>query len=84
MIGGRKDGIHPKESGFEIQNSNQTIYLWNTISDSIIRYELDSLSLELIDYLSSANTSFTQDSQFLYIIGGYSQSILAILKHIRF
>ncbi|MBK6545670.1 MAG: hypothetical protein IPO78_04115 [Saprospiraceae bacterium] len=80
MIGGRKDGIHPKESGFEIQNSNQTIYLWNTISDSIIRYELDSLSLELIDYLSSANTSFTQDSQFLYIIGGYSQSIFGNFK----
>ncbi|HEX5626156.1 MAG TPA: hypothetical protein VFX48_09075, partial [Saprospiraceae bacterium] len=29
MVGGRTDGIHGKENGFEFAQGNRNIYLWN-------------------------------------------------------
>ncbi len=80
MLGGRTDGIHEKESGFENTKSNSNIYLWNTLNDSIIQYKPDSLNAELTDYLNAANANFIQDSQSLYIMGGYGQSKSGIYK----
>jgi hypothetical protein len=74
MLGGRKDGLHAKESGFEYENSSPVIYLWNTSNDSIINYSADSLNALLTDFLSAANSNFTEDKESLYIMGGYGQS----------
>ncbi len=78
MVGGRKDGIHDKESGFDFTRSNTSMYLWDTKSQSILEYSIRSLPDTLISYLSSANTCFTQDENFLYILGGYGQGIDSI------
>lgn len=80
MIGGRTDGVHGKQSGFENKNSNKFIFLWNTANDSILLYQPDSLNEELKDYLNASNANFTQDDQFLYIMGGYGQSVSGIYK----
>ncbi len=80
MIGGRTDGVHGKQSGFENTNSNKFIFLWNTANDSILRYQPDSLNDELKDYLNASNANFTQDDEFLYIMGGYGQSLSGIYK----
>ncbi len=80
LIGGRKDGLHPRESGFEYNQSNQMIYLWNTKDHSIISYRPDSLDPFIHDFLSASNTNFTQDDQFLYITGGYGQSRDGVYK----
>jgi hypothetical protein len=74
MFGGRKDGLHAKESGFEYENSSPVIYLWNTSNDSIINYSADSLNAVLTDFLSAAISNFTQEAESLYIMGGYGQS----------
>lgn len=75
MIGGRTDGVHGKKSGFENTNSNQLIYLWNVETNAITVYHPDSLNITLKDFLNAANTNFTQDKEFLYILGGYGQSL---------
>ncbi len=66
--------MHPKESGFEYENSNPLIYLWNTQNNTIFPFKTDLLDPIIIDFLSAANTNFTQDDQFLYTLGGYGQS----------
>lgn len=80
MFGGRTDGIHGKESGFENKNSNSIIYLWNTLNDSIISYKPDSLNDELLEFISASNACFTQDDHYLYVLGGYGQSKSGVYK----
>ena len=80
MIGGRKDGIHDKKTGFEITNNNSNIYLWNTQSNEITEQNLDGLPIELLDFLSASNHQFVQDSKYLYLMGGYAQSVLGDFK----
>jgi hypothetical protein len=78
MLGGRTDGVHGKQSGFENTNSNKLIFLWNTANDSIIQYPPDSLNAELKDYLNASNANFTQDDEYLYIMGGYGQFLSGV------
>lgn len=80
MIGGRKDGIHDKKTGFEITNNNSSMYLWNTESNQISEQNLDALPIELFDFLSASNAQFVQDSSYLYLMGGYAQSVLGDFK----
>lgn len=75
IIGGRKDGIHAKESGFEFLNSNSQIYLWIINSQQLITYPIDHLDEKLINFFSAANSNFTQDGKYLYIAGGYGQTV---------
>ncbi len=74
MFGGRLDGIHDKNSGFENKFSNDQIYRWNTKTQTITQYSLDSLLPSMIEPLSAANAAFTQVNNQLMIIGGYGQS----------
>jgi hypothetical protein len=74
MLGGRRDGLHAQESGFELKNNNSYLYLWNIITDSIIPYEPDSLQAVLYDFLNASNSNFCQDDKYLYIMGGYGES----------
>lgn len=76
MIGGRKDGIHDKKTGFEITSNNSSMYLWNTQTNQITEQNLDGLPIELFDFLSASNAQFVQDSSYLYLMGGYAQSVL--------
>lgn len=73
MIGGRTDGIHPKESGFEYDRANTNIYVWNTKTMQIVSQTFNFADKEIHGFLSSANSTFTQDSDNLYMIGGYGQ-----------
>ncbi|MBK8296891.1 MAG: hypothetical protein IPK91_06370 [Saprospiraceae bacterium] len=80
IIGGRKDGIHDKKTGFEITSNNSSMYLWNTQTNQIIEQNLDGLPIELFDFLSASNAEFVQDSSYLYLMGGYAQSVLGEFK----
>lgn len=80
MIGGRKDGIHDKKTGFEITSNNSSMYLWNTQTNQITEQNLDGLPIELFDFLSASNAQFVQDSSYLYLMGGYAQSVLGEFK----
>lgn len=75
IIGGRKDGIHEKESGFEYINSNSQIYLWNIDSQRLVTYPIDHMDEKIINFFSAANSNFTQDEKYLYIAGGYGQTL---------
>ncbi len=80
LIGGRTDGLHEKKNGFEISAANNSFYLWNYETNEIINQALDSLPIELVDFFSAANAEFTQDDQYLYIEGGYGQSVFGAYK----
>ncbi|MBK9107318.1 MAG: T9SS type A sorting domain-containing protein [Saprospiraceae bacterium] len=73
MIGGRTDGIHPKESGFEYDQANTFIYVWNTATMHIASQSFNFPNKEINGFLSAANSTFTQDKDYLYMIGGYGQ-----------
>lgn len=74
MFGGRIDGIHEKESGFKKSGSNENLFVWNTVTDQIAKFELSSLPDSILLPLISAGASFVQQENKLVIIGGYGES----------
>lgn len=74
MLGGRTDGIHPKESGFEYDRSNKYIYVWNAENMQITGTPLQFQDPVIRGFLSSANTTFAQDENYLYMMGGYGEN----------
>ncbi|HRI00277.1 MAG TPA: hypothetical protein PK006_04420 [Saprospiraceae bacterium] len=74
IIGGRIDGIHPKESGFERSNANDKIFIWNTESMKVESFELKLTSPELKNFFTAANHLFIQKDSLFYLMGGYGQA----------
>ena len=74
IFGGRMDGIHEKESGFQKSGANEKLYVWNTLSNHISNYDLSILPDSILLPLSATGTSFVQNENQLVIIGGYGQS----------
>lgn len=75
IIGGRYDGIHEKESGFERNKVNDSIYIINIRNLNIESYPLPFINEDSYDALTAANTLFAQNQNYLYIMGGYGESI---------
>ena len=73
FIGGREDGIHGKENGFESAHANKRFYLWNTHSMNVTAFDVSFLDEEQSGFLSAANTAFAQSGNNLFILGGYGQ-----------
>lgn len=74
IFGGRIDGIHEKESGFERNKNNHKLFIWNPHESEVDSIDLSFLPDSLLDPLSAAGTSFIQKGQFLFIVGGYGQN----------
>ncbi len=76
LISGRRDGMHRGGGGqnnppFPSSQDNTTIYVVDPVAMQSWSTSLSSLSVDLQNQLSSTNTSFYQDGDNLYIIGGY-------------
>ncbi len=76
IISGRTDGMHRGGGGannpaFPASNKNTTIYVVDPVAMLSWSTNLSSLSTNLQDQMSSTNTSFYQDGDYLYIVGGY-------------
>lgn len=73
FIGGRNNGLH----GFQTANSfpfygiNNTIYVIDFETQNIFSYSCDSLSEDVREAITSSNMQFYQDSNTLYMQGGY-------------
>ncbi len=74
LVGGRKDGIHEKKSGFSRKENNRFLYMWKPSSGTIDSLELSFIPDSLGDALSAAGTSFVQQDQYLIIVGGYGEN----------
>ncbi|MBK8954956.1 MAG: hypothetical protein IPM34_05285 [Saprospiraceae bacterium] len=74
MIGGRLDGIHSKEEGFEYDRANKMMYVWNTRDMTLTSSAIPFSGYEISGFLSSSNSTFAQDQNFLYMMGGYGQA----------
>ncbi len=73
FIGGRTNGLH----GFQTANSfplfgvNNTIVVVDTETMGVFSYSCDSLSEDIREAITSSNMQFYQDSNTLYMQGGY-------------
>lgn len=76
VIGGRKDGIHPRQPGaaFDEANKNTMAYVIDVKNKQVYFASLSSLQTDIYEQLSSTNMNFHQEGDTLYIIGGYGYS----------
>ncbi|HMQ48536.1 MAG TPA: T9SS C-terminal target domain-containing protein [Saprospiraceae bacterium] len=74
LIGGRKDGLHPKNGGFHTGSANQHIYVVQPSSGQVWQRALAELPDTLREQLHSANMEFCQWSDLLLFAGGYGRS----------
>lgn len=76
VIGGRKDGIHPRQpwASFDEANKNTSAYVIDVDSKSVYSASLSNLNADIYEQLSSTNMNFHQVEDTLYIIGGYGYS----------
>lgn len=85
VIGGRKDGLHARQpfSAFPAASNNTDIYVIDVNAQQFWIASVNSLATGLKEQLQSTNMNFYQDSDSLYIIGGYGYSNTA-LDHITY
>ena len=85
IIGGRKDGIHARQPMFSFPQSqnNTDIYVVDIDAKLFWSTSISSLPTGKKEQLQSTNMNFYQDSDTLYIIGGYAYSNTAN-QHITF
>ncbi|MGK0363573.1 MAG: hypothetical protein ACI85O_000626 [Saprospiraceae bacterium] len=76
FIGGRKDGIHPRQpfNAFPASQSNTDIFLIDFTTGEINSVSVTGLPTNLSEQLQSTNMQFYQEEQKLLIIGGYGRS----------
>ncbi len=74
IFGGRKDGIHGKDKGFEKEYENHNLIVFDLSNKQLASYTLTNLDILLQDALSSSNSNFCQVQDKLIITGGYSQN----------
>ncbi|MDQ3140934.1 MAG: T9SS type A sorting domain-containing protein [Bacteroidota bacterium] len=80
VFGGRRDGLHPKESGFERTQANDSIFIIDLLNLKVTSVALDIEDVLLYDALTTSGMQFIQKNQSLYLIGGYGESILGGYK----
>lgn len=74
LIGGRRDGMHPKFGGFGTDNSNRHIWVVDPQSEQVWQRSLAELPDTLQEQLRSANMEFFQAGETLLFVGGYGHS----------
>ncbi len=74
LIGGRKDGLHPKNGGFQSSAANNSIYVVEPLTSEVWQKPLASLPDTLAEQLRSSNMEFCQWGETLLFIGGYGRS----------
>lgn len=74
LIGGRKDGLHPKNGGFQTSSANQHIYVVESASGQVWQRPLAELPDTLREQLQSSNMEFAQWGETLLFVGGYGRS----------
>ncbi|WP_448529380.1 hypothetical protein [Raineya sp.] len=85
IIGGRKDGLHPRQpfNSFPASQNNTNIYVVDVSNRQVWSASVDVLPTNLKEQLQSTNMNFYQDTDTLYIIGGYGFSA-SQNKHITY
>lgn len=73
LLGGRIDGIHGKESGFDKKSANTSWYIWDVAKMQVNEYPLQAPDEDLEGFFSAANSAFAQSGQYLFVLGGYGQ-----------
>ena len=74
FIGGRKDGLHPKNGGFQTSAANNSIYVVAPLTGQLWQRPLTELPDTLAEQLRSSNMEFFQDGETLLFAGGYGRS----------
>lgn len=74
IFGGRIDGLHEKESGFERKKTNDSTYLICIKNRTCKAYKTPFYTIQLHDAMTMANSLFTQKGDDLYFIGGYGEN----------
>ncbi|MDO8896527.1 MAG: hypothetical protein Q7V19_02670, partial [Bacteroidales bacterium] len=79
IIGGRKDGLHARQpfAAFPASHNNTDLYVIDIEQQQVWSASLNSLPNGIKEQLQSTNMNFHQDSDTLYIIGGYAYSATA-------
>ena len=74
LIGGRKDGMHPKNGGFQASAANQHLYVVEPATWQVWQRPLAELPDTLRAQLRSTNMAFFQQGETLLFVGGYGYS----------
>jgi len=76
VIGGRKDGLHARQpfNSFPSAQNNTDIYVIDINTQQYWFTSISSLPTGIKEQLQSTNINFYQDSDTLYLIGGYAFS----------
>ena len=74
LLGGRKDGLHPKNGGFQTSSANQQIYVVEPLTGQVWQRGLAGLPDTLQEQLRSTNMEFFQQGETLCFVGGYGRS----------
>lgn len=79
IIGGRIDGLHQRQpfSSFLDADNNQSIYVIDPQTENVWSAPINVLPTSIFEQLKSTNQQYYQDSNTLYIIGGYGYSATA-------
>ena len=79
IIGGRKDGLHARQpfNAFPAATNNTELYVVDINTQQFWTASVNSLPTGLKEQLQSTNMNFYQDSDTLYILGGYGYSATA-------
>ena len=68
IFGGRVDGLHGKEEGFNYKNSNRNIYSFQVGQLSAIQWDFKVMDPRILKILNSANSQYVQEGNKLYIM----------------
>ncbi|MDP2176164.1 MAG: T9SS type A sorting domain-containing protein [Bacteroidota bacterium] len=73
IVGGRLDGLHRRQpfAAFDVAGNNNQLIVVDPVSKQKWTASISTLSVALIEQLSSTNMEFHQDGKYLYVIGGY-------------
>ncbi|HNF72038.1 MAG TPA: hypothetical protein PLP34_06480, partial [Chitinophagaceae bacterium] len=73
LVGGRLDGLHRRTPGtaFDTVNNNHELMVVDPVNLQVWKAPISSLAVSIQEQLSSTNMEFHQDSNYLYILGGY-------------
>jgi len=79
LVGGRLDGLHRRQpwASFDQAGHNTQLTVVDPESEQVWTAPLSALPTAIAEQLSSTNMQFTQNGDFLYIIGGYGYSATA-------
>jgi hypothetical protein len=76
IIGGRRDGLHARQpfNAFPAAQNNTDIFVIDLVEGKFYSWSIASLPTSIAEQLQSTNMVFYQDTDTLYLIGGYAFS----------